>query len=166
MLDFPKHLHQLHIFQKDGGLYAADLDKAHLVEISPVIAEILKLAETQTREKIAEGLKTLYNDEEIKDAFEALTEYTRQVIRSDYLLSLCQSPKTAKIAFASGRDGNYEHKAAGKSQIFKIDVNTRRKKQLTHEDRNYLGDWFDPKVLPGQPGSELLTTTWGKLKQE
>ena len=34
MLDFPKPLHQLHIFEKDGGLYAADLDKARIVEIS------------------------------------------------------------------------------------------------------------------------------------
>ena len=78
MLDFPKHLHQLHIFEKDGGLYAADLDKARIVEISPVIADILKFAETQTEEEIAKGLKTLYSDEEIKDAFETLTEYTGQ----------------------------------------------------------------------------------------
>ena len=78
MLDFPKPLHQLHIFEKDGRLYAADLDKACMVEISPMIADILKLTETQTREKIAEGLKTLYSDEEIKDAFETLTEYAGQ----------------------------------------------------------------------------------------
>jgi glycosyltransferase involved in cell wall biosynthesis len=78
MLDFPKSLHQLHIFKQDGCLYAADLDKARIVEISPVIADILKFAETQTREEIVEGLKTLYSDEEIKNAFETLTEYTGQ----------------------------------------------------------------------------------------
>ena len=78
MLDFPKPLHQLHIFEKEGRLYAADLEKASLVEISAVIADILKFAETQTGEEIAEGLKTLYSDEEIKDAFETLTEYIGQ----------------------------------------------------------------------------------------
>ncbi len=52
MLDFPKPLHQLHIFEKDGRLYAADLDKAQHVEISPLIADILKLAERQTAEEI------------------------------------------------------------------------------------------------------------------
>ena len=78
MLDFPKPLHQLHIFEKEGQLYAADLEKATLVEISAVTADILKFAETQTGEEIAEGLKTLYSDEEIKDAFETLTEYIGQ----------------------------------------------------------------------------------------
>ena len=63
MLDFPKHLHQLHIFEQDDCLYAADLDKARIVEISPVIADILKFAETQTGKEITEGLKTLYSNE-------------------------------------------------------------------------------------------------------
>ena len=78
MLDFPKHLHQLHIFQKDGGLYAADLDKAHLVEISAAIADVLKLAETRTTEEIIETLKTAYSDGDIEEAFETLIEYVGQ----------------------------------------------------------------------------------------
>ncbi len=78
MLDFPKPLHQLHIFEKDGGLYAADLDKARIVEISPVIAEILKLAETQTTEAIIQSLKNAYSDEDIEEAFKTLTLYTQQ----------------------------------------------------------------------------------------
>ena len=75
MLDFPKSLHQLHIFEKDGGLYAADLSKAQHVEISPLIADILKLAERQTAEEITQALITEYSDAEIEEAFEKLTEH-------------------------------------------------------------------------------------------
>lgn len=78
MLDFPRSLHQLHIFEKGGGLYAADLDKAHLVEISAVIVDILKHAETQTTAEITQTLKTVYNDAEIEEAFETLAEYAGQ----------------------------------------------------------------------------------------
>ena len=78
MLDFPKPLHQLHIFEKDGGLYAADIDKARLVEISAVIADILKLSEMQTTTEITEALKMAYGDAEITEAFETLTEYAKQ----------------------------------------------------------------------------------------
>ena len=78
MLDFPKPLHQLHIFEKDGRLYAADLDKAQHVEISPLIADILKLAEQQTAEEITQVLITDYSDAEIEEAFETLTEYAGQ----------------------------------------------------------------------------------------
>ena len=69
MLNFPKSLHQLHIFEEEGKLYAADLDKAQLVEISAVIADILKLAETRTTEEITDALKTIYDDTEIAQAF-------------------------------------------------------------------------------------------------
>lgn len=78
MLDFPRSLHQLHIFEKDGGLYAADLDKAQLVEISAVIVDILKHAEAQTTAEITQVLKTAYDDAEIKEAFETLAEYAGQ----------------------------------------------------------------------------------------
>lgn len=78
MLDFPRSLHQFHVFEQDGELYAADLDKARIVEISAVISNILKLAETQTTEEITQVLKTTYSDTEITQAFEILTEYARQ----------------------------------------------------------------------------------------
>lgn len=78
MLNFPKSLHQLHIFEEEGKLYAADLDKAQLVEISAVVAHILKLAETQTTEEITDILNTICDEAEIAQAFETLTEYDRQ----------------------------------------------------------------------------------------
>ena len=78
MLDFPRPLHQLHIFEKAGRLYAADLDKASLIEVSAVIVDILKLSETRTTDAITTTLKTAYSDEDIEGAFETLTEYAKQ----------------------------------------------------------------------------------------
>ena len=78
VINFPKPLHQLHLFEQDGCLYAADLDKARIVEISLVVADILKLAETQTTEAITHALKNAYSDEDIEEAFETLTEYAQQ----------------------------------------------------------------------------------------
>ncbi len=51
-------------------LYAADTEKARVVELSPVMADILKLAETQTNDKIVQVLKTSYAEDDILEAFE------------------------------------------------------------------------------------------------
>ena len=59
MLDFPKMLHPLYLFEEGGVSYAADLEKARIVELSAVMADILKLAETQTNEAIVEILSAL-----------------------------------------------------------------------------------------------------------
>ena len=53
------------------------------------------------------------------------------------------------------------------SQIFKIDVNSGIRTQLTHIHTNTGGDWFDPAyALPVSPQPDLLTTTWGEQKKE
>ena len=51
-------------------------------------------------------------------------------------------------------------------QIFKLDINSGIRTQLTHiGPRNFGGDWFDPAyALPVSPQPQLLTTTWGKVK--
>ena len=60
----------------------------------------------------------------------------------------------------------------GHSQIFKIDINTGVRTQLTHiagpfRRTNVGGDWFDPTyALPVSPKPNLLTTTWGEIKDE
>ena len=60
----------------------------------------------------------------------------------------------------------------GHSQIFKIDINTGVRTQLTHiagpfRRTNVGGDWFDPAyALPVSPKPTLLTTTWGEMKDE
>ena len=51
-------------------LYAADTEKARLVELSPAMADILKLAETQTNDEIVQVLKTSYGEDDILEAFE------------------------------------------------------------------------------------------------
>ena len=51
--------------------------------------------------------------------------------------------------------------------IFKVDVNSGIRTQLTHTGGDYGGDWFDPTHgLPVSPKPDLLTTTWGELKKE
>ena len=67
-------------------------------------------------------------------------------------------------------DGNevlYTQEIKGDFQIFKLDLNSRIRTQLTHIDGwNTGGDWFDPAyALPVEPQPQLLTTTWAKVKK-
>ena len=50
--------------------------------------------------------------------------------------------------------------------IFKFAPGSPVITQLTDKGTNRLGDWFDPMTLPVQSQAALLTTLWGKLKQE
>ena len=69
------------------------------------------------------------------------------------------SPDGNALAYTQGIDKT--------QQIFKIDIDSRVVKQLTHHGNNQASDWFDPAfALPVQPQPYLLTTTWGKLKQK
>ena len=74
MLGFPKMLHRLHLFEKAGVTYAADIEKARVVELSVVMVDILKLAETQTDAAMVETLKTAYAEDDIVEAFERCAE--------------------------------------------------------------------------------------------
>ena len=71
-----------------------------------------------------------------------------------------------------GSEVLYTQEINGHTQIFKIDVSSGIRTQLTHiggpfRQTNYGGDWFDPAyALPVSPQPELLTTTWGELKKE
>ncbi len=70
-----------------------------------------------------------------------------------------------------GSEVLYTQKINGRFQIFKINVNSGLRTQLTHGgifvQANTGGDWFDPAyALPVSPQPELLTTTWGKQKSE
>ena len=78
MIGFPKILHQLHLFEKEGVPYVADLDKARVVELSAVMMDILKLAETQTDDAIVETLSTSYKEDNISEAFERFAELERE----------------------------------------------------------------------------------------
>ena len=50
-------------------------------------------------------------------------------------------------------------------QLFKINLSSRRSKQLTRGAINFGADWFDPQLLPVQPQATLLTTMWATIKQ-
>ena len=66
----------------------------------------------------------------------------------------------------------YTQEINNQDQLFKIDLVNRASEQLTHIARGFLrsnekGDWFDPAyALPVSPQPQLLTTLWGKVKQE
>ena len=72
------------------------------------------------------------------------------------------SPDGSEVLYTQEINGHY--------QIFKINVNSGVRTQLTHVEgpfrrTNSGGDWFDPAyALPVSPQPELLSTTWGKLK--
>ena len=60
----------------------------------------------------------------------------------------------------------YEQEVGDQQQLFTIDLASRVTKQLTRDSNNFDADWFDPVVLPVQSQANLLTTVWGKLKQQ
>ena len=49
-----------------------DLEKARVVELSAVMVDVLKLAETQTDAAILEKLEASYQADEIAEAFEQI----------------------------------------------------------------------------------------------
>ena len=89
----------------------------------------------------------------------------KQLVKED-------GPKAGVSALSpDGSEVLYTQETNGRLQIFKIDVNSRIRTQLTHirgpfRQANTGGDWFDPAyALPVSPQPELLTTTWGELKK-
>ena len=76
------------------------------------------------------------------------------------------SPSGDEVLYTQQMNGR-----KGKFQVFKVDVNSGIRTQLTHIGNilqaNIGGDWFDPAyTLPVSPQSQLLTTTWGKVKKQ
>ncbi|MDE0399315.1 MAG: hypothetical protein OXL96_16080 [Candidatus Poribacteria bacterium] len=68
----------------------------------------------------------------------------------------------------NGDDVLYTQEVDGHFQIFKINVNSGIRTQLTDvAGRNLGGDWFDPAyALPVSPQPHLLTITWGDAKKQ
>ena len=66
----------------------------------------------------------------------------------------------------NGEQVLYTQQTNGENQIFKLDVNSGIRTQMTHISRNIVDDWFDPAyALPVSPQPHLLTTTWGDVKK-
>ena len=71
----------------------------------------------------------------------------------------------------NGKEILYTQKIKGSLQIFKLDISSGVRTQLTHIggilQANIGGDWFDPAfALPVSPQPQLLTTTWSLLKRK
>ena len=67
----------------------------------------------------------------------------------------------------NGEEVLYTQEIKERDQIFKVDVRSGVRTQLTHISWNSGGAWFDPSyALPVSPRPELLTTLWGKVKRE
>lgn len=68
------------------------------------------------------------------------------------------SPDGSEVLYTQGFAAFY---------IFKVDVNSGLRTQLTHTGGDSGGDWFDPTyALPVSPQPDLLTTIWGELKKD
>ena len=63
----------------------------------------------------------------------------------------------------------YEQEIDKRLQLFKVDLVTRARTQLTHigniGQANSLADWFDPVVLSVSPSVEKYITFWSRLKR-
>ena len=71
----------------------------------------------------------------------------------------------------NGNEILYTQEINGRRQIFKLDMNSSIRTQLTNSGHSFQanvgGDWFDPAyALPVSPQPQLLTTIWGRLKRE
>ena len=91
----------------------------------------------------------------------------RQLIEED------GSRASASALSPDGSEVLYTQEINGHRQIFKIDINSGVRTQLTHiagpfpQKTNAGGDWFDPAyTLPVSPQPHLLTTTWGDVKKK
>ena len=70
------------------------------------------------------------------------------------------------VLSAEGGEILYTQEVKGSLQIFKLDMHNGTRTQLTQIGRNFGGDWFDPAyALSVTPQPQLLTTTWGEVKQ-
>ena len=96
---FPKTLHPLHIFEEDAVFYAADLEKARVVELSVVMAEMLKFAETQSDQKIHQTLENAYADADILEAFERF----RALAQEGLLFNRGEALRTTLVAESQRR---------------------------------------------------------------
>lgn len=95
MFNFPKPLHPLYLFEENTAVYAADIEKATIVELSPMMVDILKLAETHTNAEIVQALKNSYEEADIFEAFEKFAELEKSGLLFNRGENLKENPAIA-----------------------------------------------------------------------
>ena len=60
----------------------------------------------------------------------------------------------------------YERSVDNRRQLFKVDSERGKPRQLTHSGENYLADWISSPGLPVEPTTSMLTTVWGEIKRK
>ena len=114
--------------------------------------------------------KPVILDRDLHDAWQDKT--TVYIVNRDGtgLRQLVEEAGPAAIAIELSPNGEevlYIQEINRWRQIFKVDVNSGIRTQLTHIQANTEADWFDPAyALPVSPQPDLLTTTWGEVKKE
>ena len=80
MLNCPKPTHQLYKFYSDENLYVVDLDIRQVLEIDPLISDVLDRCSHCTNEEILEQLGSKYATQDIVGALEILEIQAQQGI--------------------------------------------------------------------------------------
>lgn len=109
------------------------------------------------------------------DLFDLVDKETIYIVNRDGTVLEQIVPEAGKAATNPAWDPRggslvYEQMIDNRIQLFKVDLVTRARTQLTHTGHifqaNALADWFDPVVaLPVSPQPQLLTTQWGEVKK-
>ena len=75
MIQFPRNLHNLHQFKRNGQQFAADLDTGVVIPVNEVVCDILKVCGTSETDAIIETLADKYGSR--YEIFEALAFLTK-----------------------------------------------------------------------------------------
>ena len=73
MIKLPRNLQQIHIFQEDSVWYVANLQMGEVIQIDPIIADILALCPTNDNAGVIKNLKDKHTENDICEALETLS---------------------------------------------------------------------------------------------
>ena len=81
-MKFPHKL-DVYQFQGNGRRFVLDINTSAVFEVSPLISDLLKIADKYKRQQIIEFLKTKYSQEDIEKAFREFDSYIERGILLD-----------------------------------------------------------------------------------
>ena len=65
MIQFPRNLHNLHQFERDGEKFVADLDAGVVIPVNEVVCDILNACSVSETDTIIDALSDRYNRSEV-----------------------------------------------------------------------------------------------------